>query len=376
MISFNKPVYIENSMMYIKKAIENAKICGDGEFTHKCSQWIEEQTGVEKALFTTSCTHALEMCALLADIKEGDEVIMPSYTFASTADAFAIRGAKLVFVDIRPDTMNIDENLIENAITDRTKAIAVMHYGGVACEMDRIMEITKKYQLYVVEDAAQGMLAAYKDQPLGAIGDFGTYSFHETKNFTMGEGGVCLIKNKDFIERAEIIREKGTNRSKFWRGEIDKYTWVDIGSSYLPSELNMAYLWAQLEVADEINQARLDNWNVYYESLKELRERGKIELPYVPDECKHNGHIFYIKAKDIEERQRLIEYLKEQGIYAVFHYLPLHSTAAGRRYGVFCGEDRYTTRESERILRLPMYYGLERYEVEKIADKIYQFYEK
>lgn len=374
MITFNKMVYIEKSMDYIKKAIESTKLCGDGEFTHKCSQWMEAQTGTGKALFTTSCTHALEMCAILLEIKEGDEVIMPSYTFASTADAFAIRGAKLVFVDIRPDTMNIDENLIENAITERTKAIVVMHYGGVACEMDKIMELADKYHLYVVEDAAQGMMATYKGKPLGTIGDFGTYSFHETKNYTMGEGGVCLIQNKDFIERAEIIREKGTNRSKFWRGEIDKYTWVDIGSSYLPSELNMAYLWAQLEVADEINQSRLVSWNIYYELLEGLREQGKIELPYVPCECKHNAHIFYIKTKDIEERKCLIEHLKAQGIYAVFHYLPLHPTIAGERYGVFCGEDRYTTKESERILRLPMYYGLEKQDVEKIVSEIYRFY--
>ena len=374
MIPFNKPVYIEKSMTYMQEAISNMKLCGDGEFTRKCSNWMEKQTSTEKALFTTSCTHALEMCALLLDIKEGDEVIMPSYTFASTADAFAIRGAKLVFVDIRPDTMNIDENLIEDAITDKTKAIVVVHYGGVACEMDKIMEVANKSHLYVVEDAAQGMMATYKGRPLGTIGDFGTYSFHETKNYTMGEGGACLIQNKDFIERAEIIREKGTNRSKFWRGEVDKYTWVDVGSSYLPSELNMAYLWAQLEVADEINQSRLDSWNTYYELLEELQEQGKIELPYVPSECKHNGHIFYIKVKDIEERQHLIEYLKEQGVYAVFHYLPLHSAVAGEKYGRFCGEDRYTTKESERILRLPMYYGLSKKEVETIVGEIYKFY--
>lgn len=376
MIPFNRAVRLDESITCIKEAIDNIKICGDGEFTKRCSKWMEEKTGTKKALFTTSCTHALEMCALLIDIKEGDEVIMPSYTFASTADAFAIRGAKLVFVDIRPDTMNMDESLIESAITDKTKAIVVMHYGGVACEMDTIMDIARKHNIYVVEDAAQGMMATYKGRPLGTIGDFGTYSFHETKNYTMGEGGVCLIQNEKFIERAEIIREKGTNRSKFWRGEIDKYTWVDIGSSYLPSEINMAYLWPQLEIAERINQKRLDDWNTYYEALTPLKEKGLIELPYVPEECKHNGHMFYIKVKDIEERQRLIEFLKEQKIYAVFHYLPLHSTIAGNEYGRFYGEEQYTTKESERILRIPMYYDLEKHSLEKIVTWIYKFYEK
>lgn len=376
MIAFNKPTNVEKSITYMQKAIANCHICGDGEFTCKCSHWMEERTQTAKALFTTSCTHALEMITLLLDIKQGDEVIMPSYTFASSADAFVLRGAKIIFVDIRPDTMNINENLIENAITKKTKAIVVMHYGGVSCEMDKIMEVAKKYHLFVIEDAAQGMMAKYKGIPLGTIGDFGTYSFHETKNYTMGEGGVCLIGNKNYVERAEIIREKGTNRSKFWRGEIDKYTWVDIGSSYLPSELNMAYLWAQLEVADVINQERIRRWNEYYRCLKTLKEKGRIELPYVPEECEHNAHIFYIKAKDIKERQRLIEYLKNHNVNAVFHYLPLHSTVAGRKYGLFCGQDCYTTKESERLLRLPMHYEITLEQVQIVADAILKFYDK
>lgn len=375
-VDFNKPVYVDKSIGYMQEAITNHHICGDGLFTRKCTAWMEEQTGTKKALFTTSCTHALEMMALLLEIKEGDEVIMPSFTFASTADAFALRGATIVFVDIRPDTMNIDESMIEQAITDRTKAIVVMHYGGVSCEMDTIMSIARRYNLYVLEDSAQGMLASYKGKTLGTIGDFGTYSFHDTKNYTMGEGGVCLINGSEWVERAEIIREKGTNRSKFWRGEIDKYTWVDVGSSYLPSELNMAYLWAQLEIADEIKRDRLASWNSYYEGLSELKEAGKIELQYVPAESEHNGHIFYIKTRGIEERQCLIEFLKEQGVHAVFHYLPLHSTIAGKKYGRFSGEDKYTTRESERLLRLPMHYGLTQAEIEHVVKCIYKFYEK
>lgn len=374
MIGFNRPLYLDKSIEYIRKAIDNEHICGDGEFTKKCSRWMEERTGTQKALFTTSCTHALEMIALLIGIKQGDEVIMPSFTFASTADAFALRGATIVFVDIRPDTMNIDEKLIEQAITDKTKAIVAMHYGGVSCEMDAINDVARRYNLYVVEDAAQGMMASYKGQPLGTIGDFGTYSFHETKNFTMGEGGVCLLKDAAWTERAEIIREKGTNRSKFWRGEIDKYTWVDIGSSYLPSEMNMAYLWAQLEEADTINKERLMCWNAYYERFEGLKNEGYIDLPHVPKECLHNGHIFYIKAKDIEERQSLIEYLKQEGVNAVFHYLPLHSTIAGQKYGRFSGKDRHTTRESERLLRLPMHYGLTLEEIEHVVKCIYKFY--
>lgn len=374
MISFNIPPYVEKAMVYIKSAVDNKKICGDGEFTKKCSNWIEECTGTPKALLTTSCTHALEMASLLSSIEEGDEVIMPSYTFVSTADAFVLRGAKIVFVDIRPDTMNIDENLIESAITERTKAIVPVHYAGVSCEMDRIMDIAEKYNLLVVEDAAQGVMSSYKGHALGTIGDFGCYSFHETKNYSMGEGGALLIKDKNKVEEAEVVREKGTNRSKFFRGQIDKYTWVDYGSSYLPSDLNAAYLYAQLEIADQINSYRLSVWNQYYNGLVNLQEAGKISLPYVPENCVHNAHMFYIKAKDLEERTCLINYLKEKEIQTVFHYIPLHSAPAGKKFGSFCGEDVYTTKESERLLRLPMYYGLKSEEVEYIIDQIKEFY--
>ncbi|HJB35062.1 MAG TPA: dTDP-4-amino-4,6-dideoxygalactose transaminase [Candidatus Blautia merdipullorum] len=374
MISFNVPPVVGNEMKYIKEAIENKKICGDGVFTKKCSAWLEQKTGTAKALLTTSCTHATEMAAILADIQPGDEVIMPSYTFVSTADAFVLRGAKAVFVDIRPDTMNIDENLIEEAITERTKAIIPVHYAGVACEMDTICGIAEKYHLSVIEDAAQGVLSTYKGRQLGTIGDYGCYSFHETKNYSMGEGGALLIKDPENIERAEIIREKGTNRSKFFRGQIDKYTWMDAGSSYLPSELNAAYLWAQLEVADTILDNRMRSWNMYFSSLKELEEKGYIQLPVIPKECTHNAHMFYIKTKDLEERQNLIAYLEAKGIKAVFHYIPLHLSPAGRKYGTFYGEDRYTTKESERLLRLPMYYHLEKKDIEVVVEQVKKFY--
>lgn len=374
MISFNVPPVVGNEMKYIKEAIENKKICGDGVFTKKCSAWLEQKTGTAKALLTTSCTHATEMAAILADIQPGDEVIMPSYTFVSTADAFVLRGAKAVFVDIRPDTMNIDENLIEEAITERTKAIVPVHYAGVACEMDTICGIAEKYHLSVIEDAAQGVLSTYKGRQLGTIGDYGCYSFHETKNYSMGEGGALLIKDPENIERAEIIREKGTNRSKFFRGQIDKYTWMDAGSSYLPSELNAAYLWAQLEVADKILEDRMNSWKEYYRQLQPLKEAGLIELPFVPENCTHNAHMFYIKTKDLEERQELIGYLKSKGIAAVFHYIPLHSSPAGQKYGTFSGEDRYTTKESERLLRLPMYYGLEKKQIDYIVKTVNEFY--
>ena len=374
MISFNVPPVVGNEMKYIKEAIENKKICGDGVFTKKCSAWLEQKTGTAKALLTTSCTHATEMAAILADIQPGDEVIMPSYTFVSTADAFVLRGAKAVFVDIRPDTMNIDENLIEEAITERTKAIVPVHHAGVACEMDTICGIAEKYHLSVIEDAAQGVLSTYKGRQLGTIGDYGCYSFHETKNYSMGEGGALLIKDPENIERAEIIREKGTNRSKFFRGQIDKYTWMDAGSSYLPSELNAAYLWAQLEVADTILANRMRSWNMYFSSLKELEEKGYIQLPVMPKECTHNAHMFYIKTKDLEERQNLIAYLEAKGIKAVFHYIPLHSSPAGRKYGTFYGEDRYTTKESERLLRLPMYYHLEKKDIEFVVEQVKRFY--
>ena len=374
MISFNVPPVVGNEMKYIKEAIENKKICGDGVFTKKCSAWLEQKTGTAKALLTTSCTHATEMAAILADIQPGDEVIMPSYTFVSTADAFVLRGAKAVFVDIRPDTMNIDENLIEEAVTERTKAIVPVHYAGVACEMDTICGIAEKYHLSVIEDAAQGVLSTYKGRQLGTIGDYGCYSFHETKNYSMGEGGALLIKDPENIERAEIIREKGTNRSKFFRGQIDKYTWMDAGSSYLPSELNAAYLLAQLEVADTILDNRMRSWNMYFSSLKELEEKGYIQLPVIPKECTHNAHMFYIKTKDLEERQDLIAYLEAKGIKAVFHYIPLHSSPAGRKYGTFYGEDRYTTKESERLLRLPMYYHLEKKDIEFVVEQVKRFY--
>lgn len=376
MIPFNKPPVVGDEIRYITEAVNSNKICGDGEFTKKCSQWIEERAGSPKVLLTTSCTHALEMAALLCDIKEGDEVIMPSYTFVSTADAFVQRKAKIVFVDIRPDTMNIDENLIEAAITDKTKAIVVVHYAGVSCEMDAIMKLARKYNLLVVEDAAQGIMSSYHKKMLGTIGDVGCYSFHETKNYSMGEGGSILLSHPEDIEKAEIMREKGTNRSKFFRGQIDKYTWVEYGSSYLPSDMNAAYLWAQLQMADEINNNRLSNWNLYYHGLHSLEESGKIQLPVIPEGCQHNAHMFYIKTKDIQERQELIDYLRNNEIQTVFHYIPLHSAPAGIRYGRFHGEDIYTTKESERLLRLPMFYGLKADEVSRIIEKIIDFYQQ
>ena len=374
MINFNVPPYVGTEEKYIEDVIKKRKICGDGEYTHKCNEWIEKKTGTAKALLTTSCTHATEMAALLCNLEPGDEVIMPSFTFVSTADAFVLRGAKVVFVDIRPDTMNIDEALIENAITNRTRVIVPVHYAGVGCEMKKIMEIAEKHHLMVVEDAAQGVMAKYRGQALGTIGDFGCYSFHETKNYSMGEGGALLIKNQSYIEDAEIIREKGTNRSKFFRGQIDKYTWVSAGSSYLPSEMNAAYLWAQLEQADKINQERLNNWKLYYELLKPVAEQGKIQLPCIPDECEHNGHMFYIKARDLEERTKLITYLKNNEVMAVFHYIPLHSSPAGKKLGVFSGKDVYTSVESEKLVRLPMYYGLGTEQVKHICKLICDFY--
>lgn len=372
---FNVPPCVGDEVKYITDAVTKHKICGDGEYTKKCNAWLEKRFNATKALLTTSCTHATEMAAILSDIKRGDEVIMPSYTFVSTADAFVLRGAKAVFVDIRPDTMNIDENLIESAITEKTKAIVPVHYAGVACEMDKIMEIAKKHNLKVIEDAAQGVMSSYKGKALGTIGDFGCYSFHETKNYSMGEGGAIIIRDEKNIEDAEIIREKGTNRSKFFRGQIDKYTWVEAGSSYLPSELNAAYLYAQLEKADEINDARLACWNRYYECLKPLAEAKVIDLPVVPDGCAHNAHMFFIKAKDLDERSEFIKFMKEKkGIGVVFHYIPLHSAPAGKKYGRFVGEDRFTTKESERLVRLPMYYGLTPDNVEEICDAVKEFY--
>lgn len=374
MINFNVPPFTGKEMDYIRQAVENQKICGDGEFTGKCSRWIEEKTGTKKALLTTSCTHATELAALLSNVKEGDEVIMPSYTFVSTADAFVLRGATPVFVDIRPDTMNIDESLIEAAITDKTRAIVPVHYAGVACEMDQIMELAQKYKLMVIEDAAQGIMSTYKGKALGAIGDFGCFSFHETKNYSMGEGGALLIQDESDIEEAEIIREKGTNRSKYYRGQVDKYTWINYGSSYLPSDMNAAYLWAQLEQADRINEFRLARWNQYREGLAPLAEEGLIELPVIPEGCVHNAHMFYIKTKDIEERTAFIDFMRQNGIWPVFHYIPLHTAPAGLKFGRFHGEDRYTTRESERLVRLPLYYGLPEEQVDYIIGKVKEFY--
>ena len=374
MINFNKPPFAGREKEYMVQAIDSNKICGDGPFTKKCNGWIEKNTGTTKALLTTSCTQALEMAALLSDIKPGDEVILPSFTFVSTANAFVLRGAKLVFVDIRPDTKNIDEALIEEAITDRTKVIAPVHYAGVGCEMDAIMDIARRHNLIVVEDAAQGVMASYKGRALGSIGDFGCFSFHETKNYSMGEGGAILIKDSDKAEEAEIIREKGTDRSRFLRGQVDKYSWVSLGSSYLPSDMNAAYLLAQLEEADTINEARLASWHRYYEALEPLQEKGIIELPVIPEECKHNAHMFYIMTNDIEERGRLIKHLRDNDVQAVFHYVPLHSAKAGKEYGRFHGEDKYTTDISSRLLRLPMYYGLSSEDVEKVTDAVRAFY--
>lgn len=374
MISFNVPPYIGDEEKMIHEAIQNRKICGDGPFTKKCDAWIESQTKVSKSLLTTSCTHALEMSAFLCDIQPGDEVIMSSFTFVSTANAFVLRGARIVFVDIRPDTMNLNEELIEAAITSRTKVIVPMHYAGVACEMDTIMRIAEKHDLFVVEDAAQGVMASYKGKALGAIGNFGCFSFHETKNYSMGEGGAILLHDADEIERAEILREKGTNRSQFYRGKVDKYTWIDCGSSYLPSELNAAYLYAQLLRAEEINENRLTSWSLYHENLSDLAADEKIELPTVPPYCKQNAHMFYIKVKDILERDKLIHFLKDHGVETVFHYIPLHSAPAGIKWGRFNGKDRFTTKESERLLRLPMYYGLKPEDLFTVTEAIKSFY--
>lgn len=374
MIRFNVPPYVGNEMEYVKQAVESMHICGDGEFTKKCNEWIEKKTGTAKALLTTSCTHALEMAALLCDIKEGDEVIMPSYTFVSTADAFVLRGGVPVFVDIKPETMNIDEDLIEDAITPKTKAIAVVHYAGISPDMDVIMDIAKRHDLLVVEDAAQGIMSTYKGKALGTFGDYGCLSFHETKNYSMGEGGALMIQNPEKVVDAEIFREKGTNRSQYFRGQVDKYRWMNYGSSYLPSEMNAAYLYAQLEVADHINQTRLDRWNRYYEGLGDLRDKGYIELPYVPEYATHNGHMFYIKTKDLEERTKLIKFLGDNDILAVFHYVPLHTAPAGIKFGRFHGTDRYTTSESDRLVRLPMFYSLTEEQTDYIIDRVKAFY--
>jgi len=376
MINFNKPPYIGEELDNIKQAVENLKICGDGPFTKKCNIWLEERFHAQKVLLTTSGTTALDMAMLLCDLKPGDEVILPSYTFSSTATSAVLAGAKLVFVDIRPDTMNIDENKIEAAITERTKVIVPVHYAGVSCEMDKIMEIACKYNLKVIEDAAQGVMSTYKGKALGTIGDFGCYSFHETKNYSMGEGGALVINNPIYNEKAEILREKGTDRAKFFRGQVDKYTWVDFGDSYLPSELNAAYLWAQLQNADRINENRLKSWNTYRNAFEKLVEAGKIEIPYIPEECIHNAHMFYIKLRNLEERTRYIVYMKEREIQTVFHYVPLHSAPAGLKFGRFSGEDEYTTKESERLVRLPLYYGLKKEDIERTIQDTIAFFQE
>ena len=374
MIPFNIPPYVGTELDYVKQAVDSKKICGDGSFTKKCHKWLETSFDCQKALLTTSGTTALEMAAILCDLKPGDEVILPSFTFSTTATAFVLVGAKLVFVDIRPDTMNIDEKKIEAAITDRTKVIVPVHYAGVACEMDTIMELARKYNLLVVEDSAQGVMGTYKGKALGTIGDMGCYSFHETKNYSMGEGGALMINDPKYNDRAEIIREKGTNRARFFRGQVDKYTWVDYGSSYLPSDMNAAYLWGELEVASKSNINRLEAWHRYFDAFEGLSGEGKLSLPVVPDGCVHNAHMFYVKCADLETRTRLISHLKERGVQASFHYVPLHSSPAGKRFGRFDGEDVFTTKESDRLVRLPMYYGLKKSDQETVISAVLEFY--
>ncbi|MEN4574170.1 dTDP-4-amino-4,6-dideoxygalactose transaminase [Pantoea agglomerans] len=359
MIPFNAPPIVGTEIEYMQSAMNSGKLCGDGGFTRRCQQWMEQRFGSKKVLLTPSCTASLEMAALLIDLQPGDEVIMPSYTFVSTANAFVLRGARIVFVDVRPDTMNIDETLIEAAITEKTRAIVPVHYAGVACEMDTIMALAAKHKLFVIEDAAQGVMSRYKGRALGTIGHIGCFSFHETKNYTAGgEGGATLINNASLVERAEIVREKGTNRSQFFRGQVDKYTWRDMGSSYLMADLQAAYLWAQLEAAEGINQQRLRIWQRYYDALQPLAAQGRISLPVIPASCEHNAHMFYIKLRDQDDRQALINWMKEAEILTVFHYIPLHSSPAGERFSQFVGDDRFTTRESERLLRLPLFYNL------------------
>lgn len=374
MIHFNVPPFLGTEFTYMKQAVENHKICGDGPFTKKCNEWIENKFNAKKVMLTTSGTSALEMAAWLCNIQPGDEVILPSFTFSSTATAFTLVGAKLVFVDVRPDTMNIDEKLIEQAITPKTRVICAVHYAGVACEMDAIMDIAKRHNLKVVEDAAQGVMSSYKGKPLGTIGDFGCYSFHETKNYSMGEGGAIVINDESAITRAEILREKGTNRTQFYRGQVAKYNWVDWGSSYLPSDLNAAYLWAQLLEADKINDNRLETWNKYNKAFKPLAEKGIIELPVIPDGCVHNAHMFYIKCKDLKTRTSYIDFMKANDILCVFHYVPLHSAPAGIKFGRFYGEDKFTTSESDRLVRLPLYYNIDEKDLNFVITKTLEFF--
>ncbi len=376
LIHFNVPPFVGTEFKYMHEAVENHKICGDGPFTKKCNAWMEQRFGAKKAMLTTSGSSALDMAALLCGLKAGDEVILPSYTFSSTANSFVLAGATLVFVDIRPDTMNIDEKKIEDAITDKTRVICVVHYAGVACEMDTIMEIARKHNLMVVEDAAQGVMSTYKGRALGTIGDFGCFSFHETKNYSMGEGGAILINNEKYIEKAEILREKGTNRSQFFRGQVAKYNWVDFGDSYLQSDLNAAYLWAQFEAADEINENRLKTWNTYWDAFKKYQEEGKIILPTIPDCCVHNAHMFYIKFSDLDTRQKYISFMRENDILCVFHYVPLHSAPAGLKFGRFHGEDEHTTPDSDRLVRLPMYYNINKDDLKRVIEKTCEFIER
>ncbi len=374
MIHFNIPPFVGKELEYVREAIDAHKICGDGQFTKKCNSWLEERFHAQKVLLTTSGSTALDMAAMLCNLQPGDEVILPSFTFSSTANAFVLVGANLVFVDIRPDTMNIDEKKIEEAITEKTKVIVPVHYAGVACEMDTIMDIARRHNLKVVEDAAQGVMSTYKGKALGTIGDFGCFSFHETKNYSMGEGGALLINDSQYNEAAEILREKGTNRSKFYRGQVDKYTWVDFGDSYLPSDMNAAYLWAQLEIADEMNENRLDTWKAYYDAFLGLENTGKVKRPVVPQKCVHNAHMFYLKCKNLNERTALIRFLKEREIQAVFHYVPLHSAPAGEKFGRFSGEDQYTTAESDKLVRLPLYYGLTKEDRKRVTEAVLEFY--
>lgn len=376
MIHFNVPPFVGTEFKYMQEAVSNHKICGDGPFTKKCNEWLEKRFNAKKVMLTTSGSAALDMAALLCGIKPGDEVILPSFTFSSTANSFVLAGATLVFVDIRPDTMNIDETKIEAAITDKTKVICPVHYAGVACEMDTIMDIAKRHHLMVVEDAAQGVMSTYKGKALGTIGDFGCYSFHETKNYSMGEGGAIVINNAAYIEKAEILREKGTNRSQFFRGQVAKYNWVDFGDSYLQSDLNAAYLWAQLEVADQINENRLETWNKYYTAFKPLEEKGIVQLPIIPDGCVHNAHMFYLKTKNLEIRQAYIKFMKENDILCVFHYVPLHSAPAGLKFGRFEGTDENTTADSDRLVRLPMYYNIKNDDLNKVIEKTLEFFNR
>ena len=375
-IPFNKPFIAGKEMNYIEEAVQRGHISGDGYFTRQCQKWLEDQTGCCKALLTHSCTGALEMAAILSGIKACDEIIMPSYTFVSTANAFVLRGGVPVFIDIRPDTMNMDESLIEAAITEKTKAIVPVHYAGIACNMDVIMAIAERHRLLVIEDAAQGIMCTYKNKPLGSIGHLGTLSFHETKNIISGEGGALLVNDPQLIKRAEIIREKGTNRSQFFRGEVDKYSWVDIGSSYLPGDIIAAYLYAQMEQAEQITAKRLKIWQKYYEGLAPLADQQLIELPVVPDDCTHSAHMFYIKIAGIDERASLISYLKEKGVHSVFHYVPLHSSKAGKRYGRFNGLDNFTSLESERLLRFPLFMEIDQKRIDYVIKSVFKFYEQ